>query len=205
MSPHHVKVWCLFYVSTSCWVWCLCFMSPHHVRYDVCVLCLHIMLGMVSMFYISTEWLPTNSGCSQHPCHPIEAVSRRVCFHFVHPPNSLPFFFLLTSYCLYFSSELHPVELSETSSGFLNYIQFPVSAASVKTIVSWEVCSLQRYVQNDNGHEGRWDRACRFLFIVPPLGIDPGLGTCQTRVLTLMALVPHCSGWRFCFSFLDCD
>jgi len=119
-------------------------LSQHYIKYYMCVLCLHIMLGMIFMFYVSTERLPTNSGCSQHPCHPIEAVSRRVCFHFVHPPNSLPFFSpLLTSYCLYFSSLLHPVELSETSSGFLNYIQFPVSAASVKTVVSSEVCSLQ--------------------------------------------------------------
>ena len=110
---------------------------------------------------------------------------------FTHP-TPCPFFSLLTSYCLYFSSLLHPVELSETSSGFLNYIQFPVSAASVKTVVSSEVCSLQRYVQNVSGHERRWDLACRFLFIVPRFGIDPGLGTCQTSVLILMALVPHC-------------
>ena len=67
-------------------------LSPHRIKYYVCVVCLHIMLGMISMFYVTTERLPTNSGCSQHPCHPIEAVSRRVCFHFVHPPNSLPFF-----------------------------------------------------------------------------------------------------------------
>ena len=36
-------------------------LSPHRIKYYVCVVCLHIMLGMISMFYVTTERLPTNS------------------------------------------------------------------------------------------------------------------------------------------------
>ena len=121
-----LNIMCVLYVSTSCWVWYLCFMSPQND------------------FPQTVDALNTLATRSR------QSPEGYVSILFTHP-TPCPFFLLLASYRLYFSSELHPVELSETSCGFLDYIQFPVLAASVKTIVSSEVCSEWQWTWREVG------------------------------------------------------